>query len=70
MIFQTAFVLLETNSGQRFSKIEQYSVEYGPSAPPHPTPLPAPLHHHKNFEKFKLHNHICYTDKIYRKYVS
>ena len=38
MIFQTAFVLLETNSGQRFSKIEQYSVEDGPNAPPHPTP--------------------------------
>ena len=40
MIFQTAFILLETNSGQSFSKIEQYLVEYGPNAPPPPTPPP------------------------------
>ena len=24
----------------------------------------------KNFENFKFHNHICYTDETYHRYIS
>ena len=47
MIVQTVYILLETTSGQNFSKIELYLGENGPQPPPLPHPLPpqkAPFH--------------------------
>ena len=73
MIIQTVSILLETTSGQNFSKTELYLGEYGPQPPP-PPPKKRPsmdswISSTKNSKNFELHNYNCYTDKIYHKYV-